>query len=84
MRRVTIHTDHGSATRAEQVARSVRPDNTAEMHTQVDGATVETVIERETTGSAHSTADDYVVNLQVAVQLANRDGEPSTDNRHDT
>jgi hypothetical protein len=84
MRRVTIKTDHGSATQAERVAQSVRPDNTAEMTTRVDGQTIETVIERETTGGAHSTADDYVVNLEVAAQLTNQDGESSTNNRHDT
>lgn len=84
MRRATIRTDHGDRDRAERIARALRPDNTAEMDTRVDGETIETTIERETTGGMHSTADDYVVNLGVAAQLANRDGDPSTDDTHDT
>jgi hypothetical protein len=84
MRRATIRTDHGEADHAARVARAVRPDNTAEMSTRVDGAFVETTIERETTGGLHSTVDDYVVNLGVAEQLTNQDGESSTTDIHDT
>lgn len=84
MRRVTVRTDCASPERARRIAASVRPDNTTEMETRIDGTTIETTIERKTTGGAHSTADDYVVNLAVAAQLANQDGEPSTDDTQDT
>jgi hypothetical protein len=68
--RATVRTDHGSPTVAERVAGAVRPDNTAEMVTRVDDATVVTTIEREATGGLHATVDDYVVNLTVATALA--------------
>lgn len=53
------------------IADALRPDNTAEMETTTDEATIETVIERETTGGLRMTADDYVTNLAVAAQLTN-------------
>lgn len=53
----------------EAIAAALRPDNTAEMRTQVDGDTVRTVIERETTAGLRSTVDDYVVNLSVALAV---------------
>jgi hypothetical protein len=62
----TVRTDHGTPTRADRVACAVAPDNTASMTTRVDGATVTTDIERDTTGGLQSTVDDYVVNLGVA------------------
>ena len=68
-RRATITTTHGDDERAARVAAALRPDNTAEMETTVDGETVRTDIERATTGGLHATVDDYVVNLQVADQL---------------
>jgi len=64
-----IRTSHGSPTIAERVAAAVRPDNTAEMTTRVDGETVVTAIERDNTSGLQSTVDDYVVNLRVAAQL---------------
>jgi flagellar basal body P-ring protein FlgI len=79
-RRATIATEHGDAETARRVAAAIRPDNTDEMATVVEGATVRTTIARDATGGLQSTVDDYVVNLQVAAQLANRDGDPSTDN----
>ena len=66
MRRARIRTTHESPA---VVAGAVEPDNTASMTTRVDGSTVETVIERETTGGLHSSVDDYVVNLTVADRL---------------
>jgi hypothetical protein len=63
---------------ARLVSRAITPDNTAEMTTRVEGDRIVTEITRETTGGLQSTVDDYVVNLGVAVQLANQDGEPST------
>ncbi|WP_323171189.1 KEOPS complex subunit Pcc1 [Natrialba sp. PRR66] len=66
--RATIRTHHDDP---ELVARALRPDNTDEMETVVaDETTVVTRIERETTGGLHSTVDDYVVNLEVAVDVA--------------
>lgn len=66
MRRALIRTTHESAA---VVAGAVEPDNTASMTTRVDGSTVETVIERDTTGGLHASVDDYVVNLTVADRL---------------
>lgn len=68
-RRVTITTRHGDADRARSVAAALRPDNTPEIETTVDGEAVRTVIERETTGGLHSTVDDYVVNCSIAERL---------------
>lgn len=67
--RATITTEHDDSERAQAVAAAVCPDNTAEMETAVDGQTVRTVIERETTGGLHATVDDYVVNCSIAAQL---------------
>ena len=81
MRRATLRTTHADARTAAHVAAALRPDNTDEMRTVVDDAderVVETTVTRETTGGLRATVDDYVVNLQVAAQLANRDGDPST------
>jgi hypothetical protein len=72
VRRAVLRTDHGDAATARVVAAAVGPDNTAEMETRTDGTSVVTTIRRETTGGLHSTVDDYVVNVQVAAQLANR------------
>jgi len=69
MRRASIETSHGSLTEAEHVAAAVRPDNTAEMTTRVEGDAVVTTIERDSTSGLQSTVDDYVVNLRVAAQL---------------
>ncbi|WP_049923035.1 KEOPS complex subunit Pcc1 [Halopiger djelfimassiliensis] len=94
-RRATIRTTHDDP---ELVARALCPDNTAEMETDVaeDETAVVTRIERETTGGLHSTVDDYVVNLEVAVAVAqsarNEQGEhpadtgtvSDTDTTHDT
>jgi hypothetical protein len=70
-RRVRIRTEHDDPAVAERIAAALRPDNTAEMATTVDGGAIETAIERETTGGLRATADDYVVNLRVATELAN-------------
>lgn len=78
-RRARIETEHGDAETARAIAQSLGPDNTVEMETTVDGSTVVTTIERESTGGLQSTVDDYVVNLQVAVQLATTDGDTSTE-----
>ncbi|AWB27797.1 KEOPS complex subunit Pcc1 [Halococcoides cellulosivorans] len=67
-RRVTVRTDHGDGDRAQTIARSLRPDGTAAMDTRTDGATVQTTIDRPTTGGLRTTLDDYLVGLQVAVQ----------------
>ena len=66
MRRATVRTEHG---RPDLVAAALAPDNTDEMSTTVEGPTVVTTIERETTGGLRTTADDYVTNLQVAQRI---------------
>ena len=76
MRRATVRTTHE---RPQLVAAALRPDNTDEMQTAVEGDTVVTRIERDTTGGLHSTVDDYVVNVDVAervVQTAERHSKP--------
>jgi len=65
-RTATLRTDHATPTHAEWVAAAVEPDNTDSMATAVDGSTLRTEIERETTGGLQTTVDDYVVNLGVA------------------
>ncbi|WP_262178425.1 KEOPS complex subunit Pcc1 [Haloarcula laminariae] len=69
MRRADIETEFGSPDAAERVVAAVRPDNTAEMTTRVEGDAVVTTIERDNTSGLQSTVDDYVVNLRVAAQL---------------
>lgn len=76
MKRAAIRTEHD---RPELVAAALVPDNTDEMSTRVEptpdgderdgGHAVVTTIERETTGSLRTTADDYVTNLAVAQHL---------------
>ncbi|MFD1645107.1 KEOPS complex subunit Pcc1 [Haloarchaeobius litoreus] len=63
MRRATVRTEHE---RPQLIAAALRPDNTDEMQSEVEGDTVVTHIERETTGGLQSTVDDYVVNVDVA------------------
>ncbi|ARS91285.1 KEOPS complex subunit Pcc1 [Natrarchaeobaculum aegyptiacum] len=81
MRRATIRTRCDDAD-ATTLARALRPDNTDEMQTTVtEAGTLETRIERETTGGLHATVDDYVVNLEVATAVvaavdATRDEQP--------
>ncbi|SEQ52384.1 KEOPS complex subunit Pcc1 [Natrinema salaciae] len=78
-RRATIRTTHDDAT---LVARAIRPDNTDEMTTTVErndaadaagrderAGTIVTRIDRETTSGLQSTVDDYVVNLEVAIDV---------------
>ena len=69
MRRAEIRTIHDSP---ERVARAVRPDNTDEMTTRVEGDAVVTTVERDSTGGLQATVDDYVVNIRVAAQLADQ------------
>jgi hypothetical protein len=67
MKRIEIRTTHDDP---ELVARAVSPDNTPEIETRTDGRQVVTTIARESTGGLSTTADDYVVNLTVATQVA--------------
>ncbi|AEM57607.1 conserved hypothetical protein [Haloarcula hispanica ATCC 33960] len=50
----------------------MRPDNTDEMTTRVEGDAVVTTVERDSTGGLQATVDDYVVNIRVAAQLADQ------------
>lgn len=70
-RRATIRTETPDEWRARIIAAALSPDNTEEMTTTVNGATVETTIERPTTGGLRTTVDDYVTNLTVAAQCTN-------------
>ncbi|PSQ37507.1 KEOPS complex Pcc1-like subunit [Halobacteriales archaeon QS_9_70_65] len=73
MRRATVRTAHD---RPGVVAAALRPDNTAEMSTHVDGRTVVTTIERDSTGGLRTTVDDYVTNLQVAQRVTDTTIQP--------
>lgn len=70
MRRAVIRTEADEDC-ARVIADALRPDNTEEMEMTVTDTTIETVIERTTTGGLRTTADDYVTNLAVAAQLTN-------------
>jgi hypothetical protein len=94
-RRATIRTAHDDAT---LIARALRPDNTDEMTTTVErGGGVEpedatddradaivTRIDRETTSGLQSTVDDYVVNLEVAIEVVGQAGTAQRDQPTDT
>jgi len=71
--RATVRTAHDEP---ERIARAISPDNTDEMQTRVDGATVCTQIDRETIGGLHATVDDYVVNVAVATTVV-QNAEPT-------
>lgn len=62
-RTARLRTTHADA---DAVAASLRPDNTDSMSMVVEGETLVTTVERETTGGLQSTVDDTVVNLTVA------------------
>jgi hypothetical protein len=62
-RTVTIRTEHDDP---EVVAAALVPDNTAEMDTRIEGSSIVTTIERDSTGGLRTTVDDYVTNLTVA------------------
>jgi hypothetical protein len=78
-RQTTIESEYEDAETAAAVAAALKPDNTDDMETRVEGAAVVTTVERPSTSSLQSTVDDYVVNLDVAAQLTTTDGAPSTD-----
>ena len=67
-RTATVRTTHDDA---ELVAAALRPDNTTEMSTRVDGDAVVTEIERDSTGGLRTTTDDYLANLTVAQRMTN-------------
>jgi hypothetical protein len=76
-RRATIRTTHDDPA---LLARAIAPDNTDEMETTVgdesDGRVV-TRIERESTSGLHATVDDYVSNLDVAIDVARNAQQPN-------
>lgn len=78
MRRAEIRTEHD---RPARVAAAVRPDNTDEMTTRVEGGAVVTEIARDSTSGLQSTVDDYVVNVRVAAQLAEHNTD--SDSNHE-
>ncbi|QLG47368.1 KEOPS complex subunit Pcc1 [Natrinema halophilum] len=50
--------------------RAVGDDEAARSHRDDAGATVVTQIDRDTTSGLRTTVDDYVVNLEVAMEVA--------------
>lgn len=86
-RTATFETRHADETVAAVVADALAPDNTPEMHTETDGDTVRTEIERASTGGLHASSDDYLVNLSVAdtvVGCARRLGSGGADDTRDS
>jgi len=78
-RQARIETEHDDPATARRLARTLRPDNTAEMDTRVEGSRVVTRVERPTTGSLESTVDDYVVNLQTGLAVLAQDSNHNAD-----
>lgn len=68
----------------EPIARAIAPDNTTEMDTRVEDGDVVTTVRRDSTAGLRSTVDDYVVNLQVALAVADTANrrETTTDTAH--
>jgi tRNA threonylcarbamoyladenosine modification (KEOPS) complex Pcc1 subunit len=68
----------------EAIAQAIAPDNTAEMDTRVEDGDVVTTVRRDSTAGLRSTVDDYVVNLQVALAVADTANrrETTTDTAH--
>ncbi|WP_246999442.1 KEOPS complex subunit Pcc1 [Halosolutus gelatinilyticus] len=86
----TIRTEHDDP---DVLARALDPDNTDEMETtaiaptEIEPGAVRTRIDRETTSGLHSTVDDYVVNVDVAMRVAQHaeptDAGPASDSDSD-
>jgi hypothetical protein len=74
-RTLVVRTTHDDP---ETIAAAIQPDNTDDMHTSVDRTTIETAIDRETTSGLQATADDYVVNIHVAVQCTTNQPNDNT------
>lgn len=79
MKRIEIRTTHAHP---DLVARAVSPDNTPEIETRTEDGRVVTTISRESTGGLRTTADDYVVNLTVASEVAQL-SEKTTEPNHE-
>ncbi|GAA0257267.1 KEOPS complex subunit Pcc1 [Halobaculum roseum] len=65
-RTATVETTHADADAAATIAAAISPDNTDDIRTEADGATVATRVSRGTTGGFLASVDDYLVNLDVA------------------
>ncbi|WP_348610640.1 KEOPS complex subunit Pcc1 [Halobaculum rarum] len=65
-RTATVETTHADAEAAATIAAAISPDNTDDIRTEADGATVATRVTRDTTGGFLASVDDYLVNLGVA------------------
>ncbi len=67
MNEATITTTHEHP---EVIAAAISPDNTPEVVTTVEGATVTTMIERESIGGLRATITDYLRAVHVADRTA--------------
>lgn len=54
----------------EAVAGAIQPDNTTDVTTGVDDGQVVTTIRRSSAASLEATIDDYLLNLDVAMRVA--------------
>jgi len=76
MRRATIRSRLDDAA---TVAAAIEPDDTDQIDTRVEDGTLVATIDRDSTSGLRSTVDDYLVNLDVAAQIADH-----TNTTHDT
>lgn len=67
----------------EALAAAVRPDDTPEIRTRVEGQTVVCTIERDSVGGLAATVDDAVVNLRVAAKTAQLSDSTTVDDHND-
>ena len=78
-RTATVETTHADADAAATIAVAISPDNTDDIRTEADGATVVTRVSRETTGGFLASVDDYLVNLDVADDVVSAGRGPDSD-----
>lgn len=81
MKRATVRT---TLPDAERVAAAVRPDNTPELVTRIEGDAVVTTVERPTTAGLRSTLDDYLVNVALAAAVGDTADRHDANEHHDT
>lgn len=79
MRRATIES---TVDQPGVVEAALAPDNTSDVDTRVDdsGEKVRTTIQRKTTASLEATVDDYVRNLDVAIEIVQCANQQTPDN----
>jgi len=82
-RTAVVETTHADAATARTVAAAIAPDNTDDIRTASEGRTVTTRIERGTTGGPLASVADYLVNPDVADEVAATGREADDDEATD-